>query len=256
MSNQQPPIESLAGRDRADGSLPRPDPIETAVRGFYGALRTGDATELVRHCLPHPELARLLTHPAPATAAARLGADLASLTVRASELPRDRHLVQAWLGNHVQLLAVQATSGGHRVDARYQLAAQRPDDDVRAAARAFYRALVTGDLAALQAASFDARGVELLASERGAPVDRWEHDLQVQMLALVELGPGDPFEVPTGTQFMGSRHLELGIRVLHGLTQSGEIPFLLRPRDGHWKVLPFYFIQAIAAQRGATFGSA
>ena len=74
------------------------------------------------------------------------------------------------------------------------------------------------------------------------------------MLALVELKLGEPFTVPSGTQFVTPRHVEMGIRVYTGLTPDGEIPFLLRERDGAWKVIPFHFIQSVAMARGATFG--
>jgi hypothetical protein len=231
------------------------DPTTATVRGYFEALRAGDAARLAHHTLPHPELATLVASPPVPTAARHLAA-LDALSVRTAELPRDRLLVQAWLGEHVQLLVMQATAAGYRIDARYPIAALRPDDGPRTTARAFYRGLLAGDVAAMQTLAFDARGVELLANGGLAPVDAWHHELLVEMLVLCELEAGDPFEVPTGTQFVGPRHHELGIRVLQALTPEGEIPFLLRQRDGDWKVIPFHFIQAVAMRRGATFGTA
>ena len=72
------------------------DPTTATVRGYFEALRDGDAAQLARHTLPHPELATLVARPPSPTAARHLAA-LDALSVRTAELPRDRLLVQAWL---------------------------------------------------------------------------------------------------------------------------------------------------------------
>ena len=234
--------------------MPAPAPVIAAVRGWFEALLAGDAAALARVAMPHAELATLVAQrPAPATVA-RLRGELQTPQVRVLELANDRLLAQVYLGGSVQLLPLQRASDGVRVDPRYALAATHPDDAPRTAARAFYRALLFGELAALQELSFDARGVELLVSNTPPGGEHGQLEMVVAMLALVELALGEPFTVPSGTQFVTPRHVEMGIRVYTGLTPDGEIPFLLRERDGAWKVIPFHFIQSVAMARGAVFG--
>ena len=45
------------------------DPTTATVRGYFEALRDGDAAQLARHTLPHPELATLVARPPSPTAA-------------------------------------------------------------------------------------------------------------------------------------------------------------------------------------------
>lgn len=75
------------------------------MRGCYEAMLTGDAAAL-----------------------ARLRPQLDALSVRTSELPRERLLAQAWLGEQVQLLVLQAPPAGYRIDPRHAIARLQPDD--------------------------------------------------------------------------------------------------------------------------------
>lgn len=229
--------------------MPAPAAVVATVRTFFRALLTGDRELLASVSLPHPELATLTpTQPPHASVATMLG-ELQRLDVRADELPGDRHLVQAGLGGMVHLLVVHESKAGPRVDLRYLIESQKPDDARRTTARAFYRAMLLGDAPTLQRLAFDARGVELLAE---TPPPAGEHGQLAHVAAamgLVELSAGEAFAVPNGVQFVGPRHAEMGIVVLSGLTPNGEIPFLLRQRDDEWKVIPFHFVQAAALAR-------
>lgn len=145
------------------------------------------------------------------------------------------------------MLVARATEFGPRLDLRYPIAAQKPDDERRTAARAFYRGLLRGDVPALRSLAYDPTGIEALGSPDATP-SLLDVEPTVQSLALGELGLGEPFTVPGGVQFVSAHHLELGIAVLSGLSPTGELPFLLRPRDGAWKVIAFHFLQAAAGE--------
>lgn len=231
-----------------------PAPVAAAVRTYFRALLTGDRDLLADVSLPHPELDRLVPTRHALPGVAPLLADLERLQLRHEPLPGERHFVQAWVGGVLHLLALRDSLRGPRVDLRYALGALQPDDERRTVARAFYRAMLFGDLDMLRELSFDARGVELLA-ERTPPAGEWDQLAHVaDMLGLAELAVGEPVAVPNGVQFVSQRHAEMGIAVFSGLCPSGELPFLLRQRDGAWKVIPFHFIQAVALARGATIG--
>lgn len=233
--------------------MPAPAPVVAAIRGWFEALIAGDAAGLARVALPHPELAYLVGHRPKADVAARLRADLASPQIRVVELGHDRSLAQVYVGGTVQLLPLQGRGDDVKVDARYLLAARHADDAPRAAARAFYRALLFHDLQTLTELAFDARGVEVLAEGSAPPPgEQGQLELVVDVLALTELALGEPFQTPSGLQFVTQKHQELGIRVYRGLVPDGELPFLLRQRDGAWKVIPFHFVQAVVVARGGT----
>lgn len=217
-------------------------PLLDAVRTLLRALRTGDRDLLASVALPHPELGRLLANPPRALVGAGTDLDLAAL-----ELPGERSLVTARLGDQLHLFVVRATELGPRLDLRHQIAATRPDDERRTAARAFYRGLLRGDVPLLRSLAYDTHGIEALGATDGAPGEL-DVEAAVQALGLCELGLGEPFTVPGGVQFVSAHHLELGIVVLSGLSTTGEIPFLLRPRDGTWKVIAFHFLQAAAQE--------
>lgn len=232
-----------------------PAPVAAVVRTYFRALLTGDRELLASTSLPHPELASLVPARSPSATVAPMLAELGHLQLTHDELPAERHLVKAFLGGVVHLLVLRDTPLGPRVDLRHAIEANRPDDDRRRAARAFYRALLLGDLPRLRELAFDDRGIELLTGHE-APAGEQAQLLHVaEMLGLVELAVGEPFAVPNGVQFVSDRHAEMGITVFSGLTPSGEIPFLVRQRDGAWKVIPFHFLQAAALSRGATISS-
>lgn len=211
------------------------------VRTFLRALHTGDRELLTSVALPHAELGRLL--PDPATAGAATSTMTPSIT--AVDLPGERELLTVQCEGRQHLLVVHQTQFGPRLDLRLQIAAAQPDDARRTAARAFYRALLCGDLATLRQLAFDATGIEALGTADARP-SLLEVEPAVQALALVELGLGEAFPVPNGVQFVSARHLELGIVVLAGLVPNGEIPFLLRQRDGRWRVITLHFLQSAA----------
>lgn len=233
--------------------MPAPAPVVAAIRGWFEALIAGDAAGLARVALPHPELVELARHRPTADVAARLRAELASPQIRVLELGHDRSLAQVYVGGTVQLLPLQGHDRDVRIDARYLLAARHGDDAPRAVARAFYRALLFHDLHTLTELAFDARGVEVLAEGSAPPPgEHGQLELVVEVLALAELAVGEPFPTPSGLQFVTQKHQELGIRVYRGLVPDGELPFLLRQRDGAWKVIPFHFVQAVVVARGGT----
>lgn len=232
--------------------MPAPAPVVAAVRGWFEALITADAAALAKVALPHPELPSLAARRVDPGTATRLRAELERPQLRILPIDDERSLAQVHLGGTVQLLPLQKQGDAVRIDARYALAAAHADDEPRQVARAFYRALLFRDLAALTELAFDARGVEVLADGSGPPAgEHGQLALVVDMLALAELAVGEPFRTPSGVQFVTERHREMGIRVFAGLTPDGEIPFLLRQRDGAWKVIPFHFVQATALSRGA-----
>ncbi len=222
-----------------------PSSTTTAVvRTFLRALRTGDRDLLASVALPHAELGVLLAPPGPKTAAVET--PLPELT--SIDLPGERQLITLQQEQRQLLLVVRATQFGPRLDLRHLIAAAHPDNPCRATARAFYRALLCGDLATLRALAFDTTGIEALGAADGLP-SLLDIEPTVQALGLVELGLGEAFTVPNGVQFVSARHLELGIVVLAGLTPTGEIPFLLRPRDDQWKVIALHFLQAAAQEQ-------
>lgn len=232
-----------------------PAHVVAAARSFLRAQLTGDRDLLARVCRPHPELAALAPTRPPRASIGQLLDELERLQVSGDELGGDRLLVRAWLGGTVHLLVVHVMPDGARVDARYAIEAQRPDDERRRVARDFYRAMLFGDAAALADLAFDARGVEMLAGGAPPPGERAQLEHVVATMGLVKLETGESFVVPKGVEFTSARHAELGIEVWSGLTPSGEIPFLLRRRDGAWKVIPFHFIQAAVLARGGTLAS-
>lgn len=233
--------------------MPAPAPVVAAIRGWFESLIAGDARGLARVALPHPELAELARHRPTAEVAARLRAELASPQIRVLELGNERALAQVYVGGTVQLLPLQGHGHDVKIDARYLLAARHEDDAPRAVARAFYRALLFHDLATLTELAFDARGVEVLAEGSAPPPgEHGQLELVVDVLALAELAVGEPFPTPSGLQFVTPRHQEMGIRVYRGLVPDGELPFLLRQREGAWKVIPFHFVQAVVVARGGT----
>ena len=232
--------------------MPASTALAEAVRTYFRALLTGDRDLLAGVSLPHPELDRLVPKRPALPAVAALLADLERLQLRHDPLPGERHLAQAFVGGVLHLLLLRDTLRGPRVDLRYAIGALQPDDERRAAARGFYRAMLFGDLDTLRDLAFDARGVELLA-ERTPPAGEHAQLAHVaDMLGLAELAIGEPFAVPNGVQFVSQRHAEMGIAVFSGLCPSGELPFLLRQRDGAWKVIPFHFIQAAALARSTS----
>jgi hypothetical protein len=220
----------------------------TAVRTFLRALHTGDHDLLASVALPHPELGRLLPDLSSTTPAT--GGDAPPAEFTAIDLPGERQLITVRQPGRQRLLIVRATEFGPRIDLRHWLAAAQPDDPRRAIARAFYRALLCGDLGTLRTLAFDPTGIEGLgATDRLlSPIDV---EATVQALGLIELDLGEAFPVANGVQFVSARHHELGIVVLDGLTPIGAIPFLLRQRDGNWKVVTHHFLQAAAQERAA-----
>ena len=232
-----------------------PAPVAAVVRTYFRALLTGDRELLATVSLPHPELGSLVPARSPTAAVAPMLAELGHLQMTHEPLPAERHLVKAFLGGVVHLLVLRDAPLGPRVDLRHAIEANRPDDHRRAAARAFYRALLLGDLPQLRGLAFDDRGIELLANHEVPAGEHAQLLHQAEMLGLVELAVGEPFAVPNGVQFVSDRHAEMGITVFSGLTPDGEIPFLVRQRDGAWKVIPFHFLQSAALSRGATISS-
>lgn len=224
-------------------------PIVDVVRSFLRAQWTGDRALLARVCRPHAGLDALA-----APRAERTGAPgpevLDRLQTSVHELRLDRHLVHAFFGGTVHLLVVQRDGGELRVDPRYALAALQPDDERRELIRRYYYALLLGDGEALAELAFDPRGTELLVHPAPPPGERGQLEHVAATMGLVRLEAGESFVVPKGVEFVGPRHAELGIEVWSALAPDGEIPFLLRRRDGAWKVIPFHFIQAAIVARG------
>ncbi|MBL8755409.1 MAG: hypothetical protein JNK15_19065 [Planctomycetes bacterium] len=229
-----------------------PDPVAATARTFLRAMLTGDRDLLQRSALPDPRLNSLIPAQPPLATIAPMLAVIERMPLHGSALAGDRWLVQAALNGMVHLLVVQKqTAGEARVDARYLLSFGTPDDDRTRVARSFYRAMLLGDLAALRELSFDPRGVELLAESAPPHGEHAQLEHIAATMSLIELGLGEAFTVPNAVQFVSARHVEMGIVVLSGLTPNGEIPFLLRQRDGAWRVIPFHFIQGAALARSA-----
>jgi hypothetical protein len=232
-----------------------PAPIAAAVRTFLRAQLTGDLAALTSVCRPCPELALLAPSKPPVAAVAPMLAELDRLQLSGTELPADRWLARAFLGGVVHVLLLHDAPAGPRVDARYALAACKPDDERRRVARAFYRALLLGDATTLLELAFDARGIELLLD--GAPPAGEHAQLEhvAASMGLVQLDVGEPFTVPNGVEFVTARHAEMGIDVFSALAPDAEFPLLLRKRDGAWKVIVWHFVQAAALARGGTIVS-
>ncbi|MCB9876571.1 MAG: hypothetical protein H6835_03125 [Planctomycetes bacterium] len=230
-----------------------PPAVVAAVRSFLRAVLTGDAELLAASCLPHEGLDRLVearsTPPPP-----ELLEELDHLQLHGGQIDDERHLVMAWSGGALQLLIVQGSTAGPRVDARYAIAALDPDDERRRVARRFYLAMLLGDLAGMRALAFDPRGLELLAGAAppAGEVAQLAHITETMGLARVQ--PGERFWMPRGAKVVSAQHEALGIEVWRGLAPDGELPFLLRQRDGAWKVIPAPFVEAAVLARGGTFG--
>jgi hypothetical protein len=233
-----------------------PDSVAATSRAFLRAMLTGDRELLRRSALPDPRLAHLAPSQPPMASIAPMLAVIDRMPLHGSVLAGDRWLVQATLNGMVHLLVVrQQKPDEARVDARYLLAFGTPDDERCKVARAFYRAMLLGDLATLRELAFDARGVELLAEQAPPYGEHAQLEHIAATMSLIELGLGEAFAVPNAVQFVGSRHVEMGIVVLSGLTPNGEIPFLLRQRDGAWRVIAFHFIQGAALARAGVAGN-
>ncbi len=233
-------------------STPAQNLIAASVRTFFRALLTGDRDLLASVSLPHAELGTLVPTRPPIATVTPMLSEIGRLQLTCDALPSDRHLVRAFFGGILHTLVAQTTPMGPRIDLRYLIAMHAADDARRQVARAFYRALLLGDAATLFDLSFDARGVELLVDGEPPAGERAQLEHIAAAMGLIELAVGEPFVVPNGVQFVDARHIEMGIAVFSGLTTNGEIPFLLRQRDGAWKVIPFHFIQSASLTRGAT----
>lgn len=231
-----------------------PDPVVDVVRSFLRACLTGDRDLLMRVCRPHAELASLAAS-RPDQAPTQLLAELDRSQIAVHDLGDDRHLVHAYLGGTVHLVVVHIGPKGPLVDPRYAIEALRPDDERRLLIRRFWFAMLAGDADLLAELSFDARGTELLAHGAAPAGEHGQLEHVAATMGIVQLGQGESFVVPKGVDFVGPRHAELGIEVWSALTPSGEIPFLLRRRDGAWKVIPFHFIQAAVVARGGSLSS-
>ena len=96
------------------------------------------------------------------------------------------------------------------------------------------------------------RGIDLLVGDRPPSGEHGQLEDVVATIGIVQLESGEPFVVTKGIEFVGARHAEMGIQVFRALTPVGEVPFLLRQRDGAWKVIPFHFIQAAVVARGGS----
>jgi hypothetical protein len=232
-----------------------PAPIAAAVRTFLRAQLTGDLAALTSVCRPHPELASLVPARPPLPAVAPMLAELDRLQLSGTELPADRFLARAYLGGVVHVVLLHDGADGPRVDARYPIAATRPDDERRGVARSFYRALLLGDSDRLHELAFDARGVELLTGSSPPAGEHAQLEHVAATMGLVQLGVGEPFTVPNGVEFVTARHAEMGIDVFSALAPDAEFPLLLRRRDGQWKVIVWHFVQAAALARGGTIVS-
>lgn len=227
-----------------------PEPFVAVARSFFRAQLLGDRELLVSCCRPHPELASLLPSRPPHAAAATMLAEVDRLQASVLDLGDERHLLRAYFGGTIHLLVVHDTPDGPRVDPRYAIEALRPDDERRALVRRFYLALLLSDGDALRELSFDARGVELLIGNRPPSGEHGQLEHVAATMGIVQLEQGESFVVPKGIEFVGVRHAEMGIQVFRALTPGGEVPFLLRQRDGAWKVIPFHFIQSAIVARG------
>jgi hypothetical protein len=233
-------------------AAPVPAAVAAAVRTFLRGVITGDAPLLASVCRPHAGLARLTAVVDAPAAVARDAAAIAAAPLAGMPLPGDRFLVRALLAGGTHLVLLHDVASSPRVDARYTLALQGPDDEPRRVVRRFWRALRIADGATLAELAFDVRGIELLVGAAPAATERALLERAADCLAIVRLEPGEAFFVPNGVEFVGRAHAELGVEVHSALAPDGEFPFLLRRRDAAWRVIAFHFIQAAMQARSAS----
>jgi hypothetical protein len=229
-----------------------PAPIADAVGNFLRAQLTGDLELLKSVCVPHPDLALLVSAKPPAPTIAPLVQELRRLQVSGFEIGHDRFLARPYLGGVIHVMLVHLLPEGPRVDPRFALAALQPDDECRRVARRFYLALLLGDGETLAELAFDTNGVDVLVHQQPPAGEQGQLEHVAETMGLARLQQGDPFLVPKGIEFVCQRHAELGIEVFSALLPDGECTFMLRKRDGAWKVIPFHFIQAVIVARGGS----
>jgi hypothetical protein len=228
-----------------------PDAIVATATSFLRAQRTGDRALLASVCLPHPDLDRLVGARPPA-AAAVVERELEGVQISGHDLGEGRFLANVYFGGVVHLMLLRTVPGGPRVDPRYAIAAMQPDDERRNVIRAFYYALLTSHEEALHELAFDARGVDLLVGEAPPAGECGQLEHVASMMGIAPLRIGDTFVTAKGVETVNAKHAEHGIEVFSALTPEGELPFLLKQRDGAWKVMPFHFIQMAVVARGGS----
>ena len=211
--------------------------VRAVVTGWLRALLTGDA-ETLRRLGAARDAAALAAASVALPPVARLVADLERAQLRTLPLAGNRHVVRCTAGGEAHLLLLHERDGALTVDERAFAASITPDNERQAVVRAFATAWLAQDAAAMQQHCDDADAVASLLDSPPAVLRRLLAEPRPARLVIVELAPGDVLHVGTGLEFVGMHHAACAVAVLSGLSEAGELPFLLRRRGERWTVLP------------------
>jgi hypothetical protein len=163
----------------------------------------------------------------------------------------DRLYLHVYFRGLLQPIVVVRTPDGWRVDLRWWIHAMRPPEPMHDVAREFLYAMLTGDQDRLAELAVEPRGIEVLISGPTPSGEAAQLAHVCQAMQLAELGLGEKFpDLVGGTDTVTEKHRAHGLRVLVGLFNGSELPFLMREVDGQWKVSPFHFVRATVVASG------
>lgn len=232
-----------------------PQALDTVIRSCYRAAIEGDRVGLERSALPNPGLEAVLANRCPAELRERLVREVAEMQINLRQQTEDRAYLHAYFRGMANPVVVVRTEHGWRMDMRWWIASLRAPDELQMTAREFLYTMLAADQERLAELSVDPRGIEVLTKDHPPAGEMGQVQHVVATMPLAELATGESFpDLLGGSETVTERHRQHGIRVLVGLFDGGEVPFLLRQVEGKWKVVPFHFIRAAVVAAGGQVG--
>ena len=232
-----------------------PYEADVAIRATFRAVVGGDRAALAQSALPCPDVDALFARPFPPELRAQLLEQIPGMQVSGRDVSDDRVYAHAYFRGLLHPVVVVRDGARWRMDLRWWASAAKGPNPMHAVAREFLFAMISCDEERLPQLAYDRQGLEILLRERppAGELAQVAHVCQEMQLAELEVGERFP-NLIGGTDTVTQKHRDLGIHVLIGLFNGGEMPFLMRQKDGEWKVIPFHFLRAAAGSAGGTAG--